>query len=332
MTRKDDRSDADRIALGLDPLQGERLYDLDDLWRVLERLGHEPGDRIPTTVWDYADWTCPLDDCDGGLELADTRVRGLPPDTEDLDQSVDRDDSELYLRLNEAQSPTVPVVTCYECQSVFEASFRRLRNPEEERLPEPRIVETPGTLSGRPRIDGTRIGVEHVWAFHERGDSADDIAKQQYPPLSEAHVNAAIEWAQEHPDRMAAMRREDEELRLRHDILQSAVDAGVAECIEKLWPALVNVRSQDADALRPVASLLRNGFERADGLDITIDADERRITIDVADEVVARLHDFEDGSPPDDVETATADRKDWADSTPTDAGESLFGGDRDDGE
>jgi hypothetical protein len=54
---------------------------------------------------------------------------------------------------------------------------------------------------------------------------------------------------------------------------------------------LVNVRSQDADALRPVASLLRNGFERADGLDITIDTDERRVIIDVADEVVARLND-----------------------------------------
>ena len=80
-------------------------------------------------------------------------------------------------------------------------------------------METPGTSSGRPRIDGTRIGVEHVWPFHEQSLSADDIAKRQYLSLSEAHVNAAIEWAQEHPDRMAAMRREDEELRLRHDIL-----------------------------------------------------------------------------------------------------------------
>lgn len=326
------RTDAERIAIGLDPLQDERLYDLDDLWRVLERLGHERSNTIPTTVWDYTDWTCPLDDCDGELELVDTRVRGLPADADDLDESVDRNDSELYLRLSEAQSPTVPVVACYECKSVFEASFRRLRDPEEERLPEPRIVETPGTLSERPRIDGTRIGVEHVWPFHERGYSADEIAKQVYPPLSEAHVNAAIEWAQEHPDRMAAICREDEELRLRHDILQSAVDAAVEECIEKLWPVLVNVRSdEDANALRPVASLLRNGFERADGLDIRIDADESRITIDVDDEVVARLHDFDDGSPPDDVETATANREDWADSTPTDAGESLFGGNSDGG-
>lgn len=95
------------------------------------------------------------------------------------------------------------------------------------------------------------------------------------------------------------------------DILQSAVDAAVKEYIEKLWSVLVNVRSdEDADALRPVASLLRNGFERADGLDITIDTDEGRITIDVADEVVARLHDFDDRPPSDDLETAIADRED----------------------
>jgi hypothetical protein len=92
MTREDDDSDADRIALGLDPLQGERLHDLDDLRRVLERLGHDPGDRIPTTVWDYVDWSCPLDDCDGGLAPVDARVRGLPADADDLDESVDRDD------------------------------------------------------------------------------------------------------------------------------------------------------------------------------------------------------------------------------------------------
>lgn len=310
MTSEDDTTDTERIAIGLDPLQDERLYDLDDLWRVLERLGHERSDTIPTTVWDYVDWACPLDDCHGGLGPVDTRMHGLPADPAELDESVDRDDSELYLQLSEAQSPTVPLVVCNTCKSVFEANFRRLRDPEEERLPDPRIVETPETLSGRPRIDGTRIGVEHIWPFHQRGDSADEIAKRQYPSLSEAHVNAAIEWAQEHPDRMAAMRREDEKLRLRHDILQSAIDAAAEECIEKLWPVLVNVRSQDADALRPVASLLRNGFERADGLDISIDADERRITIDVADEVVARLHDFGDESPSDDVETGTAGHED----------------------
>lgn len=41
-------------------------------------------------------------------------------------------------------------------------------------------------------------------------------------------------------------------------------------------------------------SLLRNGFEHADGLDITIVTDEGGVILDVADEVVAYLHDFEE--------------------------------------
>lgn len=328
MPNDEARTDAERIELGCDPLQGEQLHDRDDLWRVLVRLGHEPSDKLPTTVWDSVDWSCPSDDCDGGLELIDTRVRGLPADSDALDESVDLDDPEAYVRLTEAQSPTVPVVVCYDCRSAFEVSFRRLRDPEEYSLPEPRIVETPDMLHGAPRIDGTRIGVEHVMAFYKQGYTPEEITLEVYPQLSEEHVREAVEWAEEHPERMAELRREKEELRLRHDILQSAVDAAVAEKLDKLWPVMVNVRSrEDANALQPLASLLRGGFERADGLDINIDTDERRVVIDVADEVVARLNDDIDASLSNELEPATANREDWSDYTPTDAGEALFGGD-----
>jgi hypothetical protein len=43
----DNLSDAERIVIGLDPVQDEQLYDLDDLWRVFRRLGHDPSDNIP---------------------------------------------------------------------------------------------------------------------------------------------------------------------------------------------------------------------------------------------------------------------------------------------
>jgi uncharacterized protein (DUF433 family)/predicted transcriptional regulator len=300
MTRKDDRSDADRIALGLDPLQDEQLYDLDDLWRVLERLGHDSDDRIPTAVWDYVDWSCPLDDCDGGLELVDTSVRGLPANADDLDESVGRDDPELYLRLSEAQSPTAPLVACYECKSAFEASFRRLRDPEEYSLPEPRIVETDHTLHGAPRIDGTRIGVKHVMTFHEHGYTPEEITLEQYPVLSQDHVRTAIEWAEENPERLEADRQKDRDIRLNHDILQSAVDAGVEESLDNLWSVMADSKAEDGlDPVRPVASMLRNGFENADGLDIHIDTEESRVVIDVADVVVARLNDSIDASSSD---------------------------------
>lgn len=275
-------TDAERIAIGCDPLREEQLHDLDDLWHVLRRLGHDPSDAIPRTVWEGVSWSCPVDDCDGGLEPVDTRMRDLPVDPDDLDESVSLDESEEYLRLSKARSSTVPVVACYMCHSAFKTTFRRLRDPEEWNLPEPRIVETPDTLHGRPRIDGTRIGVEHIWTFHRRGYTAGEISKQVYPSLSEGHVNVAIEWVQEHPETMDTIRRENEEIRRQHDILQSAVDAAVEESLDSLWTAMVNAKSSDEiDPVRPIASLLRTGFENADRLGIEIDTEDRRVVIHV---------------------------------------------------
>lgn len=160
-----------------------------------------------------------------------------------------------------------------------------------DRLPEPRIVETPEVLSGRPRIDGTRITVEHVWECHEQGDSVADIATRVYPTLTEGHVEVAIEWGNDNPDRLAELRDETIQLRMQHDVLQAAVDATVATCLERLWDVLVTTREQNADSLRAVASVLRNGLEHTDGLEISTDADERRITIDVTEPEIARFQD-----------------------------------------
>ena len=77
-------------------------------------------------------------------------MRDLPDDSDDLAKSVNV--GEDFARLHEAQSPMLPVVVCSECRSAFVARFRRHRDPEEDSVPKPRIVETPGTLSGRPRI------------------------------------------------------------------------------------------------------------------------------------------------------------------------------------
>ena len=161
----------------------------------------------------------------------------------------------------------------------------------EDPEPNARIVETPDTLGGRPRITGTRIGVEHIWASYERGDTAADIAEHVYPSVSEADVAAAIEWAQDHPDRMVAIRRENEELHRQHAILQSAVDAAVMQCGEKLRSLLGTDSMENGTDYRPAASLLRNGFQNADGLDISIDTNSNRVVIEVDEDVVANFQD-----------------------------------------
>lgn len=152
-----------------------------------------------------------------------------------------------------------------------------------------RIVETPDTLGGRPRIAGTRIGVEHIWASYERGDTAADIAEHVYPSLSEADAAAAIEWAQDHLDRMTAIHRENEELHLQHAILQSAVDAAVMQCSDQLRTLLDARSAEYSNDHRPASSLLRNGFQNADGLEISVDTATNRAVIDVDEKVVARL-------------------------------------------
>ena len=62
----------------------------------------------------------------------------------------------------------------------------------------PRIVATPGTCGGAPRIDGTRIKVQNVLVWHEvMGMSFEDIL-EGYPHLSLAGIRAALEYCDEH--------------------------------------------------------------------------------------------------------------------------------------
>lgn len=71
------------------------------------------------------------------------------------------------------------------------------------------IVETPGTLSGRPRIEGTRIGVLHILSLVEHGDTPSEIVSETYPHLTTEQVTEAIEWLYEHPDQVYELRLDD---------------------------------------------------------------------------------------------------------------------------
>ena len=62
------------------------------------------------------------------------------------------------------------------------------------------IVRTPGTCSGKPRIEGTRIKVEQVVIWHEQmGMSADEIISK-WTHLKLADVNAALAYYHDHRD------------------------------------------------------------------------------------------------------------------------------------
>lgn len=71
------------------------------------------------------------------------------------------------------------------------------------------IVQTPGTLGGKPRIDGHRIAVEHVAVWHEQlGYSVEEIACDY--GLTLAQVYAALTYYHDHKEVMDQSMKESE--------------------------------------------------------------------------------------------------------------------------
>lgn len=60
-----------------------------------------------------------------------------------------------------------------------------------------RVVSTPGVLGGKPRIDGTRVGVAHILEALAAGDTADQIVKDM-PWLTHDDIRAALIYGAYH--------------------------------------------------------------------------------------------------------------------------------------
>lgn len=84
---------------------------------------------------------------------------------------------------------------------------KHAQTPASPEVVAPRIVATPGTCGGKPRIDGSRIRVLDVYVWHElQGKSPDEIV-HSFPQLSMADVYAALSYYWAHRD----------ELRIQHE-------------------------------------------------------------------------------------------------------------------
>jgi uncharacterized protein (DUF433 family) len=91
-------------------------------------------------------------------------------------------------------------------QLVFELAFEDVRNESErdarrlmERSPDQygKITRNRNIMSNRWVFDGTRIPVDVVIAFHDRGYSRDDI-RAEYPTLANEDIDAALAFWQQH--------------------------------------------------------------------------------------------------------------------------------------
>lgn len=73
------------------------------------------------------------------------------------------------------------------------------------------IIATPGVLGGKPRIDGTRIAVEHIAIAYNSNLSIDEIV-ESYQGITHADVFAALAYYYDHKGEIdAKIRREEKE-------------------------------------------------------------------------------------------------------------------------
>ena len=66
------------------------------------------------------------------------------------------------------------------------------------------VVRTPGTCGGKPRIAGSRIRVQDVVIWHERGGQSAGEIVFDYPQLTLADVHAALACYHDHREEVDA--------------------------------------------------------------------------------------------------------------------------------
>jgi uncharacterized protein (DUF433 family) len=74
-----------------------------------------------------------------------------------------------------------------------------------------RIVSTPGTCGGKPRIDGHRITVKHIVLDHQRGGMSPDEIVSAYPGLTLSDVYVALAFYHDHRTDIDADIKDDDD-------------------------------------------------------------------------------------------------------------------------
>jgi uncharacterized protein (DUF433 family) len=88
------------------------------------------------------------------------------------------------------------------------------------------IVRTPGVMSGRPRIAGSRIRVVDVAGWHLQGGMSLDEMLDEFPGVTAADLHAAMAYYYDHKSEIEADEAADDELleQLRREFPDRVVD------------------------------------------------------------------------------------------------------------
>jgi len=107
----------------------------------------------------------------------------------------------------------------------------------ESNTTEARIVATPGTCGGKPRIDGHRIRVQDIVVLKERmGMTVDEIVAS-YPSINSEKIESALQYYRAHREEIDRDLKDEEEL---------------ADRLEReIGSALVRLAGQDDEQCHP---------------------------------------------------------------------------------
>lgn len=72
-----------------------------------------------------------------------------------------------------------------------------------------RIVKTPDVLHGKPRIEGTRIGVFQIGELVRRNEWSVERVTEEFD-LDREQAEAAVEYYDEHPELIETLRAQHE--------------------------------------------------------------------------------------------------------------------------
>lgn len=70
------------------------------------------------------------------------------------------------------------------------------------------IVTNDDVLGGDPRLNGTRIGVAHIYRRYESGETPEEIAAG-YDGVTVADIHAALAYTFDNPEELRAIEKRD---------------------------------------------------------------------------------------------------------------------------
>ena len=79
------------------------------------------------------------------------------------------------------------------------------------RVPHPHVRANPAVLAGSPHVNGSRVPVRRLWAWHRGGASVETLVKR-YPNLGPARILDALAFAYDNQDIIEADLEREQQL------------------------------------------------------------------------------------------------------------------------